>query len=439
MNMTIVTESETSWYEATSAIPARPSLGIDLDVDVCVIGGGLAGLTTAREVARRGWSACVLEARKLAWNASGRNCGVVMPGYSAALAGIVERVGLARAKALWTLSERGVDYIRDTIADAGIIDAAPVDGWLDISKVDDGDAFMAVLALLGQEFGASVEGWPVERVRAHLKTDHYFHAIHYPTAFHIDPLTYARGLAQDAEAAGARIFEQTPAMEIDPAGVRKRITTPGGRVRAAHVVLAGNAHLGTLVPRLAETVMPVANYVAVSAPLGERLADAVAYRGAVSDTADLHYRIVGGDRLMWSGGAGLWPRDPRAVAKGFGKAIARLYPQLGEVAFSHAWSGTMGLALHRMPQIGEISPGIWLASAFGSRGLATTAMAGELIAGAIIDGDDRWRLFLPYELVWTGGRLGRVVAQAHSWGGQARDKVVAGAARRREAVRQGQD
>src|SRR6202035_89277 len=107
--------------------------------------------------------------------------------------------------------------------------------------------------------------------------------------------------------------------------------------------------------------------------------EAITYRGAVTDTrlSDYQYRIVGGDRLMWAGGAGLWARRPRQATRRFQAAIARIFPQLGAVAFEHAWSGTMGFSLHRMPQVGEVIPGLWLASAFGAHGINTSAMAGE--------------------------------------------------------------
>jgi glycine/D-amino acid oxidase-like deaminating enzyme len=427
-----------SWYaqRATAAFE-RPQLTFDLDADVCVIGGGLAGLTVAREVARRGWSVVVLEARRIAWDASGRNCGFVLPGFGADIRRMVERVGIDRAKELWKLSEAGVAYVRAAIRDTGMPGVEPVAGWLDVSKVDSGDEMLSIASLLGQEFGATIEGWPTEQVRAALRSDSYFHAIHYPRAFHIDPLAYAHGLAKAALAAGAVIFEQTPATAIDPAGVRKRIATPKARVRAAHIVLAGNAHLGALAPGLADTVLPVTGTVAVTAPLGSRLGQAIAYRGAVSDSrlANHHYRIVGGDRLMWAGGAGLWPRSPRAVAKRFQAAIARTFPQLGEVAFEHAWSGTTGFSIHRMPQVGEVVPGLWLASAFGAHGINTSAMAGELIAGAITEHDDRWRLFLPYELVWAGGRLGRLAQRVGSWSRGMHEDWTASVARRRESVR----
>ncbi|MGC1826416.1 MAG: FAD-binding oxidoreductase, partial [Pseudolabrys sp.] len=103
---------EAGWYEANSVSrPDRPLLNLDLDVDVCVIGAGLAGLTVAREVAQRGWSVAVLEAAQVAWAASGRNLGFVLPGFSEHIDGIIERVGLDDAKQLWALSEQGLDYV----------------------------------------------------------------------------------------------------------------------------------------------------------------------------------------------------------------------------------------------------------------------------------------------------------------------------------------
>src|SRR5476651_2201839 len=125
------------WYEATKVeAPSRPALNFDLDVDVCVIGAGLAGLTAAREVAQRGWSVAVLEAGRVAWAASGRNTGFVLPGFSEHIDDMVERIGLDHAKQLWELSERGLDYVRFTIEDARLPGVDPVPGWLHVSKTD---------------------------------------------------------------------------------------------------------------------------------------------------------------------------------------------------------------------------------------------------------------------------------------------------------------
>jgi gamma-glutamylputrescine oxidase len=428
-----------SWYTDTMVpAPARARLTADLDIEVCVVGGGLAGLTAAREIARRGWPVALIEARRIAWNASGRNTGFVLPGFAQPMDVVAHRVGLPQAKALWALSEAGLDYVRTTINDTGMPGVEVGEGgWLKVSKSGELEDDLAEVRLLGQEFGAAVEGWPVERVRAALKSRHYFHGVHFPQAFQIHPLNYALGLAAAAEAAGARIFEETPAISIDPDGVRKRVVTPSGLVRASHIVLAGNVHLGAVMPKVSGTLVPIWTYVITTAPLGARLDEAISYRGTVSDSerADNHYRIVGGDRLMWSGGMTTWPADPGRYVGRLQADIARVYPQLGEVAVEHIWSGVLGNALHRMPQIGELSPQVWLASGFGGHGLNTTAMAGNIIARAIVENDDTWRRFLPFELIWAGGRAGRAAAQVNYWWYHARELRKARQAVDRENAR----
>ncbi|HXF88565.1 MAG TPA: FAD-binding oxidoreductase [Xanthobacteraceae bacterium] len=425
--------SSTSWYEATRVVDeARGTLNIDLDVDVCVIGGGLAGLTAAREIARRGWSVVLLEARRIAWNASGRNTGFVLPGFAADPEAVIARVGLEQAKALWTLSQAGFDYVRTAAREMPGVEVSE-GGWLNVAKFDNDEEEKKSAEQLAGDFGVAVEFWPPERVREVLKSPLYFGGLHYPNAFSIHPLNYALGLAAAAEAAGARIFEDTPAVEIDPQGVRKRVVTPNGRVRSAHLVLAGNVHLKRVMPKIAGTLLPISVYVLTTAPLGERLKEAITYPGAVSDTklADNHYRVVGGDRLMWSGRSTVWQGNPRRYARPLVEDIKRAYPQLGEVQVDYVWTGTLGNTVHRMPQIGELMPGCWLVSGFGGHGINTTAMGGELIARAIVDGDGTWRQFIPFELVWAGGLLGRAAMQVYYWTYRRREQLRAHLSRQR--------
>lgn len=416
---------EATWYETTQvAAPDRATLTYDLDVDVCVIGGGLAGLTVAREMARRGWSVAVLEAQRIGSGASGRNAGFVSPGFAERPERIVERIGLAQARRLWALSQQGVDYVRETIRETGMRGVIPISGRLSVRRMDDAPG-TAMAANLLRELGADVAVWPTAQVREVLHSERYFQALHLRSAFHIHPLNYLLGLAAAAEASGVRIFERTPVIGIDPDGVRKRITTPRARVRAGHIVLAASWGLAPLLPDISSTVLPVASYVAVTAPLGERLTGAITYRGAVADTrrGGDYYRIVAGDRLLWGGRITTTLTPPRRLTNLIRRDIAAVYPQLASVEITHAWTGVMGYALHRMPQIGEFAPGLWVASAFGGHGLNTTAMAGLLVARAIAEGDDSWREFAPYELVWAGGRLGRAVVQASYWSMQARDAI----------------
>lgn len=427
---------EMPWYEASAvAAKLRPRLTFDLDADVVVIGGGLAGLTVAYESAKRGNSVVVIEARRIGWNASGHNDGVVMPGFAADIGDVIERVGFDDARSLWQLAQGGVDYVRDLVV-SEMPDLAVGAGWLQASRVETGDELIRRLQVLGEDFAVDVEGWQAEQVRAVLKSEHYFHAVHFPKAFHLHALNYALGLAALCEQAGVRIFEETAAISIDPAGVRKRIVTPLARLRASHIVLAASVHLGSPSTRLTQTLMPVWNYTAITAPLGERLTDAISYRGAISDSDGIdHFRVVGGDRLMWSGPSTTWEVQPKRFAGPIARRIAKVFPQLGPVPIEEVFSGVYGQTVHGMPQVGEWHPGLWIITGFGRQGINTAAMAGQLIASAIAEGDDRWRLFTPFELVWAGGHAGRLVGQALYGLNRGRAALAAKVSRYRERMR----
>lgn len=190
-------------------------------------------------------------------------------------------------------------------------------------------------------------------------------------------------------------------------------------------------------PSVSRTLVPVTTYVAATAPLGDRVNEAIAFTGSVSDTewADNHYRLAG-DRLIWSGRMTVHESSPAKYAKRLRRDIARIFPQLGKVDFEYAWRGTLGNAVHRMPQIGEMQPGLWVASGFGGHGLNTTAMAGNLIARAIVEGSKAWQHFEPFEMVWAGGPFGRAAAKISYLAYSARESVTARLARRQERLRE---
>ena len=394
------------------ALPERSRLTFDLDVDICVVGAGLAGLTVALEAARLGASVAVLEGRHVGWNASGHQLGTVMPGFGLPIDDLIARIGFEDTRELWALSREGAEFVRATATEDQIPGIAMSEGALEVSNVDVGERLISRLQMLGEDFGTEVEGWQVDQVRDVLKTRRYFHAVHYPRAFQIDGRKYLHGLAALAKRAGARLFEETPVVSIDPSGIRKRIVTPSARLRASHIVLAGNVHLGAPSPRLSATLLPVWRYAAVTAPLGDRLAEVMTYQGSVTDTDGIdHFRIVEGDRLMWSSPETTWEARPQRFAGAIQRRIATIFPALGKVEIAETWGGAIGQTVHGMPQIGQLRRGLWVASGFGRQGLNTTAMAGQLIARSILWGDERWRLFSPFELVWAGGRTGRIAGQ----------------------------
>src|SRR3984957_5135284 len=310
----------------------RSRLSFDLDVDICVVGAGLAGLTVALEAARLGASVAVLEGRHVGWNASGHQLGTVMPGYGLPIGDLIARIGFEDTRELWALSRQGAEYVRANATEELMPGIALSEGALEVSNVDVGDQLISRLQMLGEDFETEVEGWQVDRVRDQLKTGHYFHGVYYPKAFQIDGRQYVHGLAALARRAGARIFEDTPVVSIDSSGIRKRIVTPSARLRASHIVLAGNIHLGAPLRRLSRTLLPVWRYAAVTAPLGQRLADAMTFKGSVTDTDGIdHFRIVDGDRLMWASPETTWAVKPQRFAGAIARRIRTIFPKLGRV------------------------------------------------------------------------------------------------------------
>jgi glycine/D-amino acid oxidase-like deaminating enzyme len=413
--------------------PAR--LTFDLDADICVVGGGLAGLTVALESARLGASVVVLEGRNIGWGASGHMVGTVMPGYDLATKDLIARIGLESARELWALSKEGAEYVR---TQATLMPGIAVnEGALEVSNVDAGDRLISQLQMLAEDFETEVEGWQIDQVRAQLMTDRYFHGVYFPKAFQVDGRKYVHGLAALARRAGARIFEDTPVVSIDASGIRKRIVTPSARLRASHIVLAGNVHLGAPSRRLSQTLLPVWRYAGITEPLGERLAETIQLKASVCDTDGIdHFRIVDGDRLMWSSPETTWDGRPQRFAAAIARRIRTIFPRLSGVQVSEVWGGAIGQTVHGMPQVGQLRKGLWVASGFGRHGLATSAMAGQLISRSILWGDERWRLFSPFELVWAGGVTGRVAGQLIGMWTRANYAASGALARYRERLRE---
>ncbi|MGY4489372.1 glycine/D-amino acid oxidase-like deaminating enzyme [Bradyrhizobium sp. LM3.2] len=325
-------ETFTSVSQEEAGFRDRARLSFELDADICVIGAGLAGLSIALEAARLGASVAVLEGRHIGWNASGNQLGTVMPGFALPLTELIERIGFEDARELWTLSKEGAEFVRANATEANMPGIGPSDGVLEVSNVDAGDRLISRLQMLAEDFDTEVEGWQADRVRKVLKTDRYFHGVYYPRAFQVDGRKYVHGLAALARRAGARIFEDTPVVSIDHSGIRKRIVTPSARLRATHIVLAGNIHLGAPLRRLSETLLPVWRYAGITAPLGERVHEIIAFKGSVMDSDGVdHFRIVDGDRLMWESPETTWAARPQRFAGAVRRRVRSIFPQLGNV------------------------------------------------------------------------------------------------------------
>jgi gamma-glutamylputrescine oxidase len=411
----------TTWYEATTDRgPGRPALAGELEVEVCVIGGGLAGIVTALELARRGKRVALLEAERLAWAASGRNGGFVSNGFAEGISSVAGRIGLDAAQALYRLSTFGTEYLRREIETLPGVKSG--DGTLVARRYPDAAGAAARRDMMERQFDEKLIVLSPEETRARLKSQRYFESLFNPRAFHVHPLRMALGLARRAETAGAAIHENSRVSRVTENGPRFHVTTAEGAVNAEHVVHCVSALDRTLQREIGRAILPVATYVAVTAPMVQ---DAIASGSAYGDTrrAGDYYRIVEEGRILWGGRITTFVAEPARLAERMKGDMVATFPQLGGAVMEYAWPGIMGYAVHRMPLIGRDGRGQWFATAFGGHGLNTAAMAGQLIARAIVDGDDEYRRFAVYAPRWAGGPLGRFAVQGSYWWMQLRDRL----------------
>jgi glycine/D-amino acid oxidase-like deaminating enzyme len=422
-----------TWYAATAELPARrPPFRGERRVEMAVIGGGLAGLTAALELARERKEVVLLEAERIGWGASGRNGGFVSAGFARSIGEVADIVGTQKARELYALSREGAAYVRKEVG-ALAPETLTGEGWLLVYRRRNAEGAQRSLDRLRAITDAPRELWPIERTRSVLKSDRYFEALYDPEAFHIHPLGYCLALAAAIEAKEGVVHEGSRVRSIRADGRTRRIETAGGTLIADQVILATSAYDRHLVGAIGRAVLPVATYAAVTARLGAKLEDALGTPSAISDDrrAGDYYRIVDGDRLLWGGRITTRRSTPARLADKMRADMVSTYPALGQPAIDFCWPGQMAYALHKMPIIVRVDRGLWAMTAFGGHGINTTAMAGRLVARAITRRDDRFRLFSDFGPRWAGGPFGQAGVQMSYWGMQLRDRIDEAKAGRR--------
>lgn len=416
---------EGDYYSATvrpayAAAPLRDAI----ECDVCVVGGGFAGLNTALGLLERGAGrVVVLEARDVGFGASGRNGGFVFGGFSRGEEALLDDLGPDGAGALYGLTTDAVGLIRSRI-DAYGIDCEPVDGGVIWANwFADPEPLRARQQLLSQRYGTQWQWLDTPEMRRRILSDRYTDGLFEPGAFHFHPLSYARGIARAIGERGGRVHEHSAATTLERRGDRWIVGTPNGSVTARQVVLACGGYLAGLVRRVDQAVLPIATYVMVTEPLGAGMHDVLRTPSAVYDTrfAFDYYRPLPDSRLLWGGRISVLDRSPREVEKLLVADMLRVFPQLRGVGIDYAWSGLMSYAPHQMPHVLQAEDGLWVAQAFGGHGVAPTTAAGELIASAIAHGDERWRMLARYGLQPAYKPAGFVAAQISYWWAQSKD------------------
>jgi len=414
-----------TWYQEILDQPAAVMQLNDTACDVCVVGAGLAGLSTALELAKYGKRVIVLEANSIAWGASGRNGGFVSPGFAQSHKYIASRVGNAEANTLYAMSIEGMHAVMENIRTHDMGDALPVHGILSACRYPASTALRSRQQWLEKHFDYEVQYLDQQDIAEHLSSNCYCDALHDQQAFHFNPLAYARALAHAAQSLGVQIAEHSMVKSMSRHNDLWQLSTGTTTIHARDVVLCTGGYTGNLASQLYRTYLPIATYVMVTKADRQRVSTALRTRSAILDDrrASDYYRVVDqGRRLLWGGCITTRTTEPAQLGKVLHARMAATFPQLKDLAVDYAWSGLMSYARHQMPQIGRMDVGLWHCTAFGGHGMNTTAIGGRVIAEAISAQSDRYLHFKPFGLVSTGGVLGKVAVQATYWRYQFMDR-----------------
>lgn len=423
--MSLLSAPDLSYYRAT-ATPYEPHAPLQgrHKARIAIVGAGYAGLNTALGLAERGVRDVVLlEREQIGFGASGRNGGFVFAGYSLGEQALLAQRGEPQARALFGLTTAAVQRIRERIAHYGIACDVVDEGVIWANWFRDPAVLRQRQQLLAERYGVSWQWLPEAELRERVRSERYHDGLYERDALHLHPLNYAIGLTTAAAGQGVRIHESSGVRSLAREGLQWRLCTAHGELLADQVVLACGGYLAGLRKPIDRAILPIATYVMVTEPLGDRMDDCLRTRAAIYDSrfAFDYYRALPDTRLLWGGRISVLNRSPNAVRRLLTRDLLRVFPQLQGVGIDYAWSGLMSYARHQMPQIGGDGNGLWWAQAFGGHGLAPTCAAGELLASAIADGDDRWRQFADYGLDSTYRPFGYLGAQASYWWQQGRD------------------
>ncbi|GHB10994.1 hypothetical protein GCM10009038_06070 [Salinicola rhizosphaerae] len=417
-----------SYYAASANdSPTRAPLDGEAKADVCVIGAGFTGISSALHLAERGFKVIVLEAASVGFGASGRNGGQIVNSYSRDMDVIAAKYGDTTARALGSMAFEGNRVIRERVSTYAI-DCDLKDGNLFAACSDKQMASLREHKALWERYGNDrLELLEGDAYRREIDSKRYVGALLDHSGGHLHPLNLVLGEAAAFESLGGTIHEQTPVVQITH-GDTVRVRTQHGSVVADQVIVAGNAYLSGLLPDLEGKSMPCGTQVIATAPLEEAQASALLPNDrCVEDCNYLldYYRLSADRRLIYGGGVTYGGRDPASVEGAIRPNLELTFPQLKGVKIDYAWSGNFLLTLNRLPQFGRINRNVFYAQGYSGHGVTCTHLAGRLMAEALSGQFDRFDAFaeIPHT-PFPGGRLFRVPLTAlGAWYYRLRDRL----------------
>ena len=396
---------------ADGAILPRETLRGEHRADVVVLGGGIAGCSAALHLAKRGYGVALLEARSVGYGASGRSGGQTIFGLAVGQKALAAQVGREDARRLFDLSIEALNITQSLIREYAIdCDYHPnhvhvavkprhlveLDEWA--RELHDEYAYTSARLLNRDE------------LQAHVRSDRYLGGLIDTRSGHLQPLKFTRGVARAAEAAGARIFENSQVLSYAD-GPEVVVRTAQGTVRCAHLVLCGNAYIGAVAPTLARRILGVGTYIIATQPLGEdRVRALLPSNAAIADINWIldYFRRSADHRLLFGGRVSYSAFQPPRLAESMAARMVRIFPTLADAKVEYAWGGYLDITMNRAPDFGRLAPNVFYCQGFSGHGMSLTGLAGKLVAEAVAGSAERFDVFarIPHR-DFPGGRLFR--------------------------------
>ncbi len=405
-----------SYYAATAdRTPAnpRPALLGDRRVDIAVVGGGIAGCSAALHLAQRGYTVALLEARFVGYGASGRSGGQTIFGLAAGQRALSAQLGRDAARRLFDLSIEALDCTQGLIRDHAIdCDYRPNHVHV-ATKPRHVRELAEWVRELHEDYGyESARLLNREELPAHVRSRRYLAGLLDTRSGHLHPLKYCEGLARAAERAGVRIFEGTEVHRYESRGSGEVVVhAAAGAIRCRHLILCGNAYLGSVAPTLARRILGVGTYIIATEPLAAARAQALLpSNAAIADINWIldYFRLSADRRLLFGGRVSYSSLQPPRLAESMRKRMVGVFPELAGVKVAYTWGGFLDITLSRAPDFGRLEPNVYYLQGFSGHGMSLTALGGRLVAEAVSGTAERFDVFarIPHR-DFPGGALFR--------------------------------
>jgi len=426
--MSSVPHAESYYAASANDKVERSQLADNVEADICIIGAGYTGLSTAIHLLELGFSVTVLEAARIGWGASGRNGGQIVNSFSRDIDSIEKTVGKESGKLFGEMAFEGSRIIKELIhkyniqcdlKNGGVFAAINPKqmGHLEAQKV------------LWEKHGhmGHLELLDGKGIRSVVDSERYVGGLLDKSGGHIHPLNLALGEAHAVESLGGKIFEDSAVIKVEQ-GDSPIVHTAKGSVKAKFVVVAGNAYLNGLMPQLQAKSMPCGTQVVTTEPLSDELAASLLPQDyCVEDCNYLldYFRLSGDKRLIYGGGVVYGARDPANIEAIIRPKMLETFPQLKDVKIDYTWTGNFLLTLSRLPQVGRIGDNVYYSQGCSGHGVTYTHLAGKILAEAIHGQATRFDAFasLPH-YPFPGGHMFKIPFSAvGAWYYTMRDKL----------------